>query len=178
MGRLNATLAPINSLPMFCISIGLVLDGKPIVGVVHNPSSDELFSAAAGCGATLNGKPIAVDNTTTIAQCLCVTEFAGEARVEETLALTKKLVKASHSVRMFGSAAMDLCFVAAGRIDVFVMRWINCWDIAAGVIIVEEAGGFCMDYDLSSATEGIDVYKGEIIAAPSKTIGLQIHALI
>lgn len=166
------------SYPVFCISIGLIYDGIPIVGVVYNPSTNELFSAAFGQGATLNGQPIHVSSAKGLEESLVITEFTGSNGAEETIELVKRLMQKCHSVRMLGSAAIDLCYVAIGRVDAYVMRRLKCWDICAGIVIVREAGGVCMDYSRLSAAGTMDIFKGEIIATASRDVALQIHDLL
>jgi myo-inositol-1(or 4)-monophosphatase len=135
--------------PMVCVSIGLIYKGKSVVGVVFNPILNECFLAAEGFGATLNGKKIHVSKTDQVANSLLGTGFAYDRR--ETLDNNYKefvfMTQLSHGVRRAGAAALDLSYVAAGRLDGFWERGLQIWDMAAGVVIIEEAGGMVTSYD-------------------------------
>ncbi len=132
-----------------CVSIALVLDGQPLVGIVWNPFTAELFSAARGGGAFLNGRRLSVSAIDQVHDSLLVTGFP--YNVKEILApvmqrLTRCLT-ASQGVRRLGSAALDLCYVAAGRFEAFWEEQLHPWDTAAGHLIVMEAGGRVTDFD-------------------------------
>jgi len=129
--------------PFFCVSIALEKDGQRQLGVVFNPIADELFWAQLGEGAWLNDKPISVSKVRSLGESLLATGFppdtaaAHQTNMEHFQALTNL----SHGVRRDGSAALDLCFVACGRLDGFWERKLAPWDVGAGSLIVEEAGG-------------------------------------
>ena len=126
--------------PPFCVSIGYEEDGKLAAGVIYAPKLDECFSARRGCGATLNGAPIRVSTIATLADSLACTGFAPRYR-ERNLPEFAMMMDLVHAVRRDGSAALDLAYVAAGRFDCFWEFGLHAWDIAAGALIIREAGG-------------------------------------
>src|SRR5271155_2536542 len=133
--------------PVFCVSLGLEHrpTGKPgrrIAAVVYDPTRDELFSAEQGRGAQLNGETIHVSKTATLKESLLATGFPSHKRHKNpNIYFYHQITLHTHGVRRAGSAALDLCNVAAGRFDGFWEFNLNPWDTAAGVLIVEEAGG-------------------------------------
>ena len=133
--------------PCFCVSIGLAQRDTLLVGVIYNPISDELFAAARGEGATLNGKKIHVSNNATLSISLLCTGFPVQNRQgSRNLHYYGDFTMCSHGVRRDGSAALDLACVAAGRFDGFWEFGLKKWDTAAGVLLVEEAGGQVSDF--------------------------------
>lgn len=137
-----------HGLALFCTSIALEIDGQVMVGAIYDPMADELFTAERGHGARLNGRPIAVTSEHTLIDALLVTGFPYTASHERTeqLAIFAAFLAESRAVRRLGSAALDLCNVAAGRFDAFWEQNLNAWDVAAGALLVEEAGGRVTDY--------------------------------
>jgi len=139
--------------PVFCVSMGLErrLQGEPahrIAAVIYDPTRDELFSAAQGSGAHLNGGPIQVSKTPTLKESILGTGFPSKKRHKNpNIFFYHQITLRSHGVRRAGSAALDLCNVAAGRFDGFWEFNLNPWDTAAGVLIVEEAGGKVSRFD-------------------------------
>src|SRR5216683_1557302 len=134
--------------PCFSVSIALAQRDTVIVGVVFNPFYKELFAAARGRGATLNGKPIHVSKVATLSTGLLCTGFPVHKRLANpNIQYYWDFTLRSHGVRRDGSAALDLAFVAAGRFDGFWEFGLQKWDTAAGVVIVEEAGGKITDLD-------------------------------
>ncbi len=132
--------------PCFAVSIGLAEDGRSIAGVVLNPVTDELFSAARGEGAWLNGKRIQVSAVEKLAVSLVATGFPTHQRKRSAnINYYWEFTLRSHGVRRDGAAAIDLCNVACGRFDAFWEFGLKSWDSAAGVVIVEEAGGTVTD---------------------------------
>jgi myo-inositol-1(or 4)-monophosphatase len=128
--------------PVFCVSLGLALQGKRKAAVVYDPTRDELFAAERGKGAQLNGEPIAVSKTTQLVQSLIATGFPSHKRHKNpNIHFYHQLTLRTHGVRRAGSAALDLAAVACGRFDGFWEFNLNAWDTAAGTLIVEEAGG-------------------------------------
>ncbi len=148
--------------PFFCISLGILYEGVPTCGVVHNPMTDETFTAVIGQGAMLNGIPIHVSSTTNLATSLLATGFPYQKReiTDNNLSHFCALMLLSQGIRRCGSAALDLCFVACGRLDGFWELHLKPWDVAAGVLIVSEAGGVVSDF--SGNPTGID--GSEILA--------------
>jgi myo-inositol-1(or 4)-monophosphatase len=128
--------------PCFAVSIGLAEEGEPVAGVVFNPVSDELFTAVRGQGAFLNGKRIRVSPVEKLAHSLVATGFPSHQRKRSAnINYYWEFTLRSHGVRRDGSAALDLCSVACGRFDGFWEFGLNSWDTAAGVLLVQEAGG-------------------------------------
>ena len=133
--------------PVFCVSMALEHLGKRIAGVIFDPTRDELFSAALGSGAYLNGEAIHVSKIANLAECLVATGFPSHKRHKNpNIFFYHQITLRTHGVRRAGSAALDLCSVASGRFEGFWEFNLNPWDTAAGVLIVEEAGGRVSDF--------------------------------
>jgi myo-inositol-1(or 4)-monophosphatase len=133
--------------PVFCVSLAVEFQGWRIAGVIYDPTRDEMFTAEKGSGARLNGEPVHVSKTATVDQSLVATGFPSQKRHKNpNIYFYHHLTLRSHGVRRAGSAALDLCNVAAGRFDGFWEFNLNPWDTAAGVLIVEEAGGRVTDF--------------------------------
>ena len=132
-----------HGLPIFCASLALEIDGTVVVGAVYDPSRQELFAAEQGNGARLNGAPLAVSSTTGMVDAMLCTGFPYDVHrtVDEVVGLFGAYVARARAVRRLGSAALDLCYVAAGRLDGFWEQRLHPWDTAAGALIVEESGG-------------------------------------
>ncbi len=138
---LDGTTNYLYRLPGWNVSIGVEVDGTPIVGVVAIPSTNDLFAAAAGHGATRNGSPIAVPPAAPLATSLIGTGFSYDAAVRERQAANvTKMIGRVRDIRRFGAAAADLCAVACGRLDAYVESGLAPWDHCAGSIIAREAG--------------------------------------
>jgi myo-inositol-1(or 4)-monophosphatase len=145
---LDGTTNYAHGYPCFCVSIGLAQRETMLAGVVFNPFYNELFAAARGQGATLNGKPIHVSKVANLATSLLCTGFPVHKRVASpNIHYYWDFTLRSHGVRRDGSAALDLASVAAGRFEGFWEFGLNKWDTAAGVLLVEEAGGKVSDFD-------------------------------
>ena len=144
---LDGTTNYAHGYPRFCVSIGVELEGTRTVGVVYDPLMDELYHAVVGRGAFLNGRRIRISEETALDRSLLATGFAYDRRKSEQDNLDEfaALLKAARALRRDGSAALDLCYVAAGRLDGFWEFKLAPWDVAAGYLIVEEAGGRCSD---------------------------------
>lgn len=147
--------------PAFCVSIGVEVDGVPAVGVVFDPSLGETFAARSGGGATLNGAPILVSAKADLATALVGTGFnyGVQERVAQGRVIAHVLPRI-RDLRRRGAAALDLCWVACGRLDAYFERGLQVWDMAAGDLIVREAGG------VTSAIEGGRAVPGSMLAAP------------
>lgn len=145
---LDGTTNYAHGYPSFSVSIGLEFLGDIIIGVVYDPMRDELFSAARGQGAFLNGQPIAVSRTEILIRSLLATGFPYDRAVskENNLDYFSALIMASQEIRRSGSAALDMCAVAAGRLDGYWELKLCPWDVAAGSLIVREAGGTVSDF--------------------------------
>ena len=138
-----------HGIPIFCSSLALEVNGVAQVAAVYDPTRRELFTAERGGGAFLNGKPMKVSAAETLLESVLVTGFPYDvhARVAEIVGLFGEFVGRARAVRRLGSAAIDLCYVAAGRMDGFWERDLNAWDIAGGALLVEEAGGSITNFE-------------------------------
>src|SRR4051812_4420091 len=138
-----------HGLPIFCASLALEVDGVAEVAAVYDPNRKELFSAERGAGAFLNGRRLRVSATDRLVDAMLVTGFPYDvhARVDEIVGLFAAFVGQARAVRRLGSAAIDLCYVAAGRLDGFWESDLKPWDIAGGALIVAEAGGSVTNTD-------------------------------
>jgi myo-inositol-1(or 4)-monophosphatase len=154
--------------PFFATSIGLTWNGMPLLGALAAPALDCLYWAAPGLGAWCNDEPIAVSDCNALSSSLLVTGFAYDrhTRLDNNYAEFAWFTHRSRGVRRGGSASMDLAFVAEGRLDGYWERGLSPWDLAAGVVLVEQAGGVVCSYDGSPA----DLSTGRLIAC---TPGLQ-----
>lgn len=134
--------------PPYCVSIALYDDAKPLVGVVLEVSRDELFTAVKGGGTWLNGKQVMVSSTTDPSRALIGTGFPVQEGVDYSslLRLAQRILSDTEGLRRPGSAAYDLCSVAAGRLDAFYEIGLSPWDLAAGALLVTEAGGVVTDF--------------------------------
>lgn len=149
---LDGTTNYAHQYPVYAVSISLLINGTPQLGVVYNPVREELFRAAKGLGVTCNRRPIQVSQTDQLINSLLVTGFAYDRRERQdnNYAEFCHLLNLAQGVRRSGSAAVDLADVAMGRVDGYWERGISLWDIAAGIVLVEEAGGVISAYDGSS----------------------------
>jgi len=138
--------------PVFCVSIALARqDGQLAVGVLYDPTRDEMFAAERGLGATLNGQPIHVSQTKVLAESILGTGFPSHKRHKNpNIHFYHQITLRSHGVRRAGSAALDLANVASGRYDGFWEFNLNPWDTAAGALLVQEAGGMVTRFDGSA----------------------------
>src|SRR5258706_208004 len=136
-----------HGVPIFCASLALEIDGVGEIGAVYDPNRKELFTAERGQGAWLNGKPLHVSATRTLIDALLVTGFPYDVhvRVDEIVGLFGAFIGKARAVRRLGSAAIDLCWVAAGRMDGFWETALKPWDLAGGALLLEEAGGRITD---------------------------------
>ena len=128
--------------PVFCVALGLVYKEEVIAGVVYDPTREELYTAEKGAGAFLNGKRLAVSKNARLSESLLATGFPPhDDRHNLNVRLFLEFTQRSHGVRRAGSAALDLCAVAAGRFEAFWELNLNSWDMAAGCLMITEAGG-------------------------------------
>jgi len=172
---LDGTTNYAHGLSIFCVSIALERAGEVVLGVVHDPMGEETFVAERGRGATLNGEPIRVSSTDEPIRALIATGFPYDrAELPEALELFGRLAASTRGMRRLGSAALDLCYVAAGRLDGYYERGIWPWDLAAGSVIVEEAGGRLTNYRgdvLDLAGREIMASNGRLHSAMIRLIG-------
>lgn len=160
---LDGTTNFLHGMPHWAVSIALEHKGQIVAGVIYDPVKDELFYAEKGQGAWMNEKRLRVSGRTKMIECCFATglPFAGRSDLPESLKDLGRLLPATAGVRRWGAAALDLAYVAAGRFDGFWERRLNAWDMAAGIVIVREAGGF-----VEPLKAGGDMLAdGEIIAA-------------
>ena len=145
---LDGTTNYAHNYPFFAVSVGVEVDGELVAGAVHDPVRDELFAAAAGAGATLDGRPIHVSAVAPLEDALLVTGFPYDVREhpERHLPLFQEFLLCAQGVRRDGSAALNLCYVAMGRFDGMWEGNLSPWDVAAGTLIVREAGGLVTGY--------------------------------
>lgn len=159
---LDGTTNYAHQYPMVAVSIGLLYQQEPIVGVVYNPLTEELFQAAKGLGAQLNGQSLRVSKVTSLKESLLATGFAYDRRetADNNYAEFCHFTHLTQGVRRAGAASLDLAYVAAGRLDGYWERGLKPWDMAAGAMIVKEAGGQVSDYTLAP----LDWASGRILA--------------
>jgi myo-inositol-1(or 4)-monophosphatase len=144
---LDGTINYVHGLPFFCVSVAYAEGGETKLGVIYDPIRDECFKAELGKGATLNGEPIRVSRASMLIESLLVTGFSYDIRENDENNLDKfaRLSMRARSIRRLGSAALDLCYVAAGRLDGYWELDIHPWDFAAGALIASEAGAVVTD---------------------------------
>lgn len=145
---IDGTTNFVRRIPFFAVSIGLVQAGQLLAGVVYNPILDELYTAARGEGAYLNGKKLHVTAITDLPQALVITGFAclRAGKTPNNLANFAAVAQQTLGIRRLGAASLDLCAVASGRAEAFWELYLKPWDIAAGALIVLEAGGMLSDF--------------------------------
>lgn len=163
---LDGTTNFVHQLRSFSVSIALLQDSEPIVGVVYDPLCDECFTAVKGGGAHLNESEISVSRCRAMRDAMLVTGFSPSVTKDsiEAKRFLEVLGKAQ-SIRRLGSAALNLCFIACGRIDAYWASSLNSWDIAAGMLIMSEAGGTVKGMD-----GPFDMFKPKFIAAASEEL--------
>jgi myo-inositol-1(or 4)-monophosphatase len=164
---LDGTTNYTHSFPVFCVSIALEYKGEVILGVIYDPNFDELFWAEKGKGAFLNGKKISVSKTDKLIKSMLATGFPYNIRENPDNCIEHfvNFLMEAQAIRRLGSAALDLAYVACGRLDGFWEVNLNPWDVAAGKIIVEEAGGKITDFygnKFSIYTKGVVASNGLI----------------
>ena len=164
-----------HGLPIFCSSLALEIEGRAVVAAVYDPNRRELFTAERGRGAWLNGAPLRVSSAVTLIDSLLCTGFpySVQQKPEELLGLFAHFLGVSRAVRRLGSAAVDLCYVAAGRFDGFWEVHLGPWDIAAGALIVEEAGGRVTSTDGSAFASR----RGNVLASNALLHGQMLAAI-
>ncbi len=163
---LDGTVNYAHGYPMFCISVALLKKGEPILGAVYEPLRDEFFWAEKGEGAFLNGEKIRVSEESSLRKSLLATGFPYElhGRKKNNTDVFSRLTFETQGVRRGGAAALDLCYVACGRLDGFWEMGLKPWDVAAGSLMVEEAGGRVTDF----SGRPFSVFKDHILATNAK----------
>lgn len=172
---LDGTTNFVHGIPMYCTSVALMDKDELILGVIYEPSADECFHAIAGQGAYMNGKAIHVSERDTLLKSLLATGFPYDDfdRENEYFDILKTFTKKSRGLRRLGSAAIDLAYVACGRFEGFYEYGLNPWDVAAGALIVKEAGGSVTDFKGQK-----DFIFGEEIIADNARITEEFRAII
>jgi myo-inositol-1(or 4)-monophosphatase len=160
---LDGTTNFAHGFPAYGVSIGVEHDDQGLIGVVYDPTRDELFTAQAGSGAHLNGRPITVSATEQLDHALLVTGFAYDIREtpNNNLDHFARFALKAQGLRRTGSAALDLCYVAAGRFDGFWEVKLSPWDMAAGIVILRAAGGKVTDFNGGAHS----IYQPELVAS-------------
>ena len=160
---LDGTTSFVHGYPAFAVSIGLLHHGRPVLGVVHAPARRETFAGGVGIPATKDHHPITVSSTRSLDRALLGTGFPYDRRqrVDEILAVIRRALLVCHDLRRSGSAALDLCDVAAGRLDGFFEQTLAPWDLTAGHAIIEAAGGTLSSYRGAPH----DVFAGDTVAS-------------
>jgi myo-inositol-1(or 4)-monophosphatase len=166
---LDGTTNYLHGFPHYAVSIACEYQGRLTHGVIYDPFKQELFAASRGDGATLNNRRIRVSNLKTAQGALLATgfPFKNPDQLDDFLKLFRAFFRKASDVRRAGSAALDLAYVAAGRLDGYWESGLNAWDIGAGALIVREAGGLVTDF---SGDSGF-LENGEVVAANPKMIG-------
>ena len=159
---LDGTTNFVHGYPFFCVSIGVEIDGEIAVGCVYDPVKGEMFSARRGDGARLNGKKISVSRRRKVGESLLSTGFPYDIRTTSNNNLDhwRNFALSARALRRDGAAALDLCYVACGRFDGFWEMKLKPWDVAAGMLMVEEAGGKVSDFCGGRA----DIFSVEVLA--------------
>ena len=172
---LDGTTNYAHSYPVFCVSIALEKKGEVILGVVYDPTLEELFVAEKGRGATLNGEEIAVSKTSDLSRGLLSTGFPYDIRTspDNNLNFFASFALKAQAIRRAGSAALDLCYVACGRFDGFWELKLKPWDVAAGGLMVLEAGGKLTDFK----GKPFSIYSKETLATNGKLNGEMMEIL-
>lgn len=160
---LDGTANFVHGLPVYCVSVGLARGKEPLIGVIHEPNRDELFYGWQGGGAWCNGERMQVSPASRLGESLLATGFPYYIfdKHDRYMKILETLMRQTHGLRRLGAAAVDLAYVAAGRFEGFYEYNLQSWDMAAGVLLVKEAGGVVSDFS------GGDNYLfgGDVVAA-------------
>ncbi|MBN1823540.1 MAG: inositol monophosphatase [Endomicrobiales bacterium] len=172
---LDGTVNFIHNIPLFCVSIALLENGIVKSGAVYAPYLREMFVAQAGSGAWLNGRRVKVSRTDRLIRSLVVTGFPYDVHSEscDVMRHFKSIVVEAQGVRRLGSAALDLCYVAMGRFEAFWEKGLKPWDVAAGALMVQEAGGKVTDY-----ADGGDYIFGKRLLATNNLVHNEMLGLL
>ena len=159
---LDGTVNFVHTYPVFCVSVALCVDLQPVVGVIYDPTRDECFRAVRDAGADLNGVPLQVSQIDALLGAVLATGFPYdlESRMQ-SLPLIAAFLNATQGIRRGGAAALDLAYSACGRLDGYWEREVQPWDLAAGVLLVQEAGGTVSDY----TGEALSLFGQEVVVS-------------
>ena len=168
----------VHRFPYVAVSIGFLVNKEPVFGVVYNAPQDIMYTGRTGGGAFRNGQPIKVSNVPALNQSLVLLELGSSREVEhlnEKVSNYQNLGKHPvHSIRSLGSAALNMCAVASGEAEGYCETGMHCWDIAAGTVILREAGGYVCD----PATTPLDVMSRRVLATCSESIAKEMGAVV
>ncbi len=172
---LDGTANYVHGFPYYGVSIGLEYQGELTVGVIFDPNRDEMFTAEKGQGAFLNGKPIQVSTCDELHEAMCVASLPVGARGDEPqIAQFLRVLPAARSVQRLGSAALNLCYIACGRLDAYWSGTLKAWDQAAGAVIVREAGGSVTRMN----GETFDVEDSDLLATNGQAFHSELSRLL
>lgn len=157
----------------YCVSIGLLRAGRPVLGVLHDPSHDRLYWAAEGQGAWMNGQRLAVSPCADVAAAIVECGWSTRRSTADYLAMVARVMAAGAQMRRAGSGALGLADVAAGRVEAYCELHINAWDCLAGIVLVREAGGMTNDFFTEGAVAG-----GNVLVATNRAIGSALADVI
>lgn len=178
---IDGTVNYARGIPNWCVSVGLVEEGRPVVGVIVDPNRGEVFSAAAGSGASRNGEVLGVSNVSDIGTSLLITGFPYEIAENPHGAIDafSRVISRGIAVRRLGSAALDLAWLASGRFDGFWEVALQPWDVAAGILIANEAGGrissYATSFEESVSTDRVIIDR---VIATNGLIDRELFALL
>jgi len=172
---LDGTTNYAHGLPIFCSSLALQIDGRTVVGAVYDPTRAELFTAERGAGAFLNGQRLHVSAAGELIDSLLVTGFPYDVHkhTADLVAMFAAFLGRARAVRRLGSAALDLCYVAAGRFDAYWEQHLWPWDVAAGALVVTEAGGIVTGMDGSEFDPG----SAHLVASNGRVHGPMLNVI-
>ncbi|MCE9607174.1 MAG: inositol monophosphatase [Planctomycetia bacterium] len=172
---LDGTTNYVHGLAQYCVSIGLECRGKLLAGIVFDPMAGDCFTAALGQGAFLNDKPLRVSAVKSLSKALVAVSFPpGVGRGDPSVDDFLNVMDHAQAIRRMGSSALNLCYVAAGRIDGYWAKDTKAWDVAAGYLLVTEAGGILTSYDGGPA----DVTKPRFVAASTPELHRELSDLL
>ena len=172
---LDGTTNYVHGFPYYAVSIGLEQQGELVAGAIYNPCTEEMFLAAAGCGATLNRKPLRCSKVEALAEAMTIASLpVASSPADPAVQRFLKVLGHAQTVQRTGSAAMNLAYIAAGRVDAFWSASLKPWDMAAGVLIVREAGGCVTKLDGSS----FNVDHPDLLASNGSAIHSELSRLL
>ncbi|XP_011630541.2 inositol monophosphatase 2-like [Pogonomyrmex barbatus] len=173
---IDGTTNFVHRFPHTCISLALLVNKKIEIGIIYNPLMRQFFSARRHCGAFLNGKPIKTSGVKDMSQSLVAIEpwLARDPQYLNVYSRMHALIQKTHGIRTLGTAALTLCYVAMGAVEAYHIEGIEAWDVAAGKLIIEEAGGIVID----TAGGELDIMTPRVIAACNEQIAQQLVNLI
>lgn len=173
---LDGTTNYVHGLPLFCVSIALLRQGRPIVGVIYDPVHHQMFSATAGRGAYENGQRMGVSSSTGIGAALVSASFAADVSYDsQDVQGFLKILPHARAVRRLGSTALNMAYVAAGRLDAYWSWSCKIWDVAAGVLLIQEAGGLVTDWKGNAPNLLADA---RVLSAATPTLHAELMQLL